>query len=144
MPVTIGKYLADLRAEKGISQRELAEKSGISNTEISRLESGKRVNPSPATLKAIAEAFGVEYSDLMKAAGYIEEVHEEDSFYELVFRDETGEIVDIKRGVKEMFRRDEAWANVAYRVSRELSDNDRAVLKDITLSFLKNKKTDNQ
>ena len=140
MVISIGKYIADLRLERGMSQRELAEKSGLSNTEISRLENGKRVKPSPATLRGISEALGVEYSDLMKAAGYIEEVHTEDSFYELVFRDEHGDIVDIKRGVKEMFRRDEDWANMAYRVSRELSDSDRALLKDLTMSFTKNKK----
>jgi len=43
MAVNIGKYIADLRTEKGMSQRELAERSGLSNTEISRLESGKRM-----------------------------------------------------------------------------------------------------
>ena len=97
MAVNIGKYIADLRTEKGMSQRELAERSGLSNTEISRLESGKRLNPSPGTLKSISGALGVEYSELMRVAGYIEEVHEEDRFYELVFRNESGEIVDVIR-----------------------------------------------
>lgn len=140
MPTNIGSYIAQLRAEKKMSQRDLAEKSKISNTEISRIEAGKRNNPTPATLRALAEALNVEYSDLMKIAGYIEEVHENDKFYELVFKDESGEIVDVKRGVKDMFRKDEDWANVAYRVSRELTEEDRAILKDMALSFLKNKK----
>ncbi len=139
MPTSIGRYIADIRNEKGISQRELAEKSGISNTEVSRLENGKRINPSPATLKAIANALEISYADLMKAAGYIEEAHEEDKFYELVFRDANNAIVDVVRGVKEMFRRDEDWANIAYRVTRELDEGDRAIIKDMTLSYLKNK-----
>lgn len=140
MPTNIGSYIAQLRAEKKMSQRDLAEKSKISNTEISRIEAGKRSNPTPATLRALAEALNVEYSDLMKIAGYIEEIHENDKFYELVFKDENGEVVDIKRGVKDMFRKDEDWANVAYRVSRDLTEEDRAILKDMALSFLKNKK----
>ena len=138
MLISIGKYVADLRSEKGISQRELAEKSGLSSTEISRIENGKRAKPTPATLKALACALEADYSDLMKVAGYIEEVNEEDGFFEQVFRDaEDNAIVDVKRGVKEMFRRDGDWANMAFRVSRELSEPDLELLKDIASSFLK-------
>lgn len=140
MPTNIGSYIADLRKEKNWSQRELSEKSGISNTEISRIEAGKRTNPTPSTLRALADALQVEYRDLMKLAGYIEEVHDKDKFYELVFKDSDGNVVDVKRGVKEMFRRDEDWANVAYRVSRELSDADREILKDMAKKFLELKK----
>jgi transcriptional regulator with XRE-family HTH domain len=136
-----GKYLTQLRTEKGMSQRELADKSKISNTEISRIESGLRKNPAPATLRSLAIALGIEYRDLMKMAGYIEEIHEKDKFYELVFKNDDGEIVDAKRGVKDMFRKDEEWANIAYRVSSEISDNDRKILKEMALSFLKNKNT---
>jgi len=140
MYITIGKYIADLRTIKGMSQRELAEKSGLSNTEISRIETGKRIKPTPSTLKSLATALEAEYTDLMKVAGYIEEVHEEDGFYELVFRDEEGgPIVDVKRGVKEMFERDEGWANVAYRASRELSEADRAILRDFTAQYIKSR-----
>ena len=140
MTMTIGSYIANLRAEKGWSQRELSDKSKISNTEISRIESGKRSNPTPATLRALAESLNIEYSDLMNVAGYLEEVHEKDKFYELVFKDSEGNVVDVKRGVKEMFRRDQDWANVAYRISRDLGASDREILKDMALSFLKNKK----
>ena len=139
--MTLGTYLIQLRGEKGYSQRDLAERCGVSAAEISRIESGKRQKPSPTLLKAMAQTLGIEYSDLMKLAGYIEEKHEEDKIYELVFKDdETGEVVDVIRGVKEMFRKDAAWANVAYRVSHELSDDDRRVLTEMTLSYLKTKR----
>lgn len=139
--MTLGAYLIQLRNEKHLSQRDLAEKCGISAAEICRIESGKRQKPSPAMLKTIAEALGVEYTELMKMAGYIEEKHDADKIYELVFTDEeTGEIVDVVRGVKEMFRKDETWANVAYRVSHELSDRDRQILTDMTLAYLKVKR----
>jgi len=140
MTMTIGSYIANLRAEKGWSQRKLSEKSKISYADISRIESGKRKNPTPATLRALAESLDIEYRDLMKAAGYLEEAHEKDEFYELVFKDGDGNVVDVKCGVKEMFRRDKDWANVAYRISKELEDSDREILKDMALSFLKNKK----
>ena len=140
MAIEIGAYIADLRNEKKWSQRELAEKSGISNTEISRIEAGKRTKPTPATLRALSDALQVEYSDLMKSAGYIEEVHDKDKFYELVFRDSDGTVVDVKRGLKEMFRRDQDWANVAYRVSRELTDEDRELLKSMAQNFLEHKR----
>ena len=139
--MTLGTYLIQLRGEKGYSQRDLAERCGVSAAEISRIESGKRQKPSPTLLKAMAQTLGIEYSDLMKLAGYIEEKHEEDKIYELVFKDdETGEVVDVIRGVKEMFRKDAAWANVAYRVSHELSDDDRRVLTELTLTYLKTKR----
>lgn len=140
MPIEIGTYISNLRTEKKWSQRELAEKSGLSNTEISRIETGKRKNPTPFTLHALADALQVEYRDIMKLAGYIEEMHDQDSFYELVFKDSKGNIVDVRRVVKEMFRRNENWANDFIHVSRELSDRDRENLKEMSKRFLELKK----
>jgi transcriptional regulator with XRE-family HTH domain len=140
MSSNIGEYIEQLRIEKGLTQRYLAELSGISNTEISRIEAGKRICPSPAILRALSKALNIEYSELMKTAGYIEEVTQNDSFYELVFKDVDGKIVDIKRGVKEMFRRDEEWANMAFRASRELSEDDKELLKDMVTKMLERRK----
>jgi len=67
----IGKYISNLRNEKELSQRKLAELSGISNTEISRIESGERKKVSPEILKALAPYLGVSYENLMEVAGYI-------------------------------------------------------------------------
>lgn len=69
--MNFSEYLKQIRLEKSISQRELAEKSGISNAEISRIESGARQKPSPDALKALAPILGVEYEDLMDKAGYL-------------------------------------------------------------------------
>lgn len=141
MSTEVGKYIADLRTEKKWSQRELADKSGISNAEISRLESGKRAKPNPATLHALADALRTEYRYLMKLAGYIEEVHDyHDKFFELVFKDSSGNVVDVRRGVKEMFRPDEDQTNFTYCGSKELTDNDHAILKGMAEKFLELKK----
>lgn len=70
--MSLGEYLKQIRNEKLISQRELAEKSGISNAEISRIESGERQKPSPDALRAIAPVLGLSYETLMDKAGYID------------------------------------------------------------------------
>ncbi|WP_242835339.1 helix-turn-helix domain-containing protein [Ruminiclostridium papyrosolvens] len=69
----LGKFIEMIRTERDLSQRQLAELAGISNTEIWRLETGERRRPSPDVLKAIAPHLGVRYEDLMIKAGYMEE-----------------------------------------------------------------------
>ena len=106
--MTLGEYLISARAERCVSQRELAEKCGISSAEISRVESGKRQKPSPTILKAVADALVISYPYLMSLAGYSQETREEEQTFEQVFRDEDGQIVDVVRGVREMFSKDAA------------------------------------
>ena len=120
----LGSYLIQVRNERGYSQRDLAEKSGVSPAEISRVESGKRQKPSPAVLRAIADTLVISYPYLMQLAGYMDETAPDEApATEDVFRDEsTGRIVDVSSGAREMLQNDAAWANVAYRVSRELSE----------------------
>jgi len=69
--MTFGEYLKQLRNEKSISQRELADKSGISNAEISRIETGGRQKISPDVLRAFAPVLDVQYEELMNKAGYL-------------------------------------------------------------------------
>ena len=138
-------YLIQIRKERGFSQRDLAEKSGVSPAEISRVESGFRQKPSPAVLRAIAETLVISYPFLMQLAGYMdgEENSGEQPATEEVFRDErTGRIVDVSSGAREMLQADAAWANVAYRVSRELSDEDRQALTAMAMAYLKQKLAD--
>ena len=135
----LGSYLIQVRNERGYSQRDLAEKSGVSPAEISRVESGKRLKPSPSVLRAIADTLVISYPYLMQLAGYMDVPEEaETPETEDVFRDErTGRIVDVSSGAREMLRSDAAWANVAYRVSRELSEEDRQMLTVLAMQYLK-------
>jgi ribosome-binding protein aMBF1 (putative translation factor) len=48
-----------LREKRGLSQRELAERLGTTQSAIARLEAGN-VSPSLATLDRVADALGVE------------------------------------------------------------------------------------
>ena len=139
----LGDYLIQARKDRGFSQRDLAARCGVSPAEVSRVESGVRQKPSPAVLRAMADALLVSYSRLMQLAGYIEETNEDEAVIEQVFRDDqTGEIVDVVCGAREMVETDEAWANVAYRVSRELSDEDRRILTDMTVSWLNRRRAE--
>jgi transcriptional regulator with XRE-family HTH domain len=132
-----GEYLKELRRNKGLTQKELAELSGFSNAEISKIESGERKKPSPDLLKAMAPHLDTPYEVLMNRAGYLEEVVNHNSFVEFIFKDDDGTLADIVRKAKEMQEADSDWANIAYRVSRELSQEDVDAIKAIANSLLR-------
>lgn len=60
--LAIGQTIAQLRKEHKISQRVLAEQSGITHSAISSIENGK-VSPSVSSLQKIANAFSMSLSD---------------------------------------------------------------------------------
>ena len=57
--------LKQLRAERGMTQEELAEKSGVSRVTISMLEAGKQRVTKSTTLVSLADALNVSVSDLL-------------------------------------------------------------------------------
>ena len=57
----------DRRRELGMSQEELAEKSGVSRATISRLESGELLMVKTGTLIKLAEALECKVSDIFLA-----------------------------------------------------------------------------
>lgn len=68
-----GEYLRKVRQEKNFSINGLAKKSGISNAQISRIESGARGVPKPETIEKLANALNVSYVEMMVVAGYWDE-----------------------------------------------------------------------
>lgn len=74
--MNFGEYLKGLRIKRGLSSRELARRSEISQSYLSLVESGKRGIPKPEHLLKLAPHLDIEYMDLMKAAGYIMNEHE--------------------------------------------------------------------
>lgn len=57
----VSERIREARSEAGLTQDELAEKSGLPQSHISRLESGKH-SPTAKTLEKIAEALGISMS----------------------------------------------------------------------------------
>ena len=56
--------LRELREAKGFAQVELAEKANVERTYLTKLETGKKVNPSLAILRRLAKALGVSVPEL--------------------------------------------------------------------------------
>jgi transcriptional regulator with XRE-family HTH domain len=58
--------LREVRVRKNFSQRELADKAGLSPANLSRIESGLQ-EPYTTTIRKLARALGVKPADLMGA-----------------------------------------------------------------------------
>lgn len=65
MRALVGENFARLRREKGLTQEEVAARSGFSQQYLSGLEKGKR-NPTVITLFELAQAIGVSHLDLLR------------------------------------------------------------------------------
>lgn len=67
----LSKILAQKRQMRGLTFRQLEEKTGISNGYLSLIEQGKINEPSPSILAKLADFFGMDYTELLEAAGYV-------------------------------------------------------------------------
>ena len=65
-PKRVGRMIQRLREEKGLSQRQLASRAGVTNGYISQLEAGDKKNPSLAVLQRLAKALGVPVTGLLQ------------------------------------------------------------------------------
>lgn len=65
----IGEVIAEAREKANLSQRQLAKLANINNSELSKIESGVRKEPSPKILRKISNVLDVNYSDLMYMIG---------------------------------------------------------------------------
>jgi HTH-type transcriptional regulator, competence development regulator len=68
-----GAYLKQLRESKGFSTHKLAELSGVSQSYISHVESGRKEAPSPYVIRNLSAALEVMHIDMMIKAGHIKE-----------------------------------------------------------------------
>ena len=68
--MTLGELMKNRRNELDMSRNQLANKAGISHTEVHRIETGERKQPSLKVLCAIADALNMPQEELLKVAGY--------------------------------------------------------------------------
>lgn len=67
----LGEILRQRRRALGLSTRQIAERSGVGQPTIVRLERGRFASPAPDKLAKIARALRLELADLYAHAGYI-------------------------------------------------------------------------
>ncbi len=73
--IKLGIYIKEKRKKKFPKLDNFTEATGINKGTLSKLENGKLAkNVSPFLLKDIAKALNIDYKDLYKIAGYLEEV----------------------------------------------------------------------
>ncbi|WP_010498561.1 helix-turn-helix domain-containing protein [Paenibacillus elgii] len=70
MNENFGSFLKRKREERGYTLVQLADASGISIAQLSRLENGLRDTPKPETVKKLAHALEVPLVEMMVLAGY--------------------------------------------------------------------------
>lgn len=63
--MTLGKYIAQKRTERQLSQRQLGIDTNISHSTISRIEKDDGICPDNATLKALANRLSLDYNYLL-------------------------------------------------------------------------------
>jgi transcriptional regulator with XRE-family HTH domain len=68
----LGQWIRRTRADQGISQRALADRSGLSRSYVCDIERGRGAQPSVSTLDKLAAALGLSRADLLQASGLID------------------------------------------------------------------------
>lgn len=68
--MTLSEYVRSKRTDRGISRNQLAISAGISHTEVHRIETGERKQPSLKVLCALADALAVPQEEILRVAGY--------------------------------------------------------------------------
>ncbi len=69
--IEMAKALSNARTVKGRSLRSVAEGAEISPTYLQKLERGEVGNPSPNVLYRLSQELELDYSELMRRAGYV-------------------------------------------------------------------------
>lgn len=63
--IILGEHIRNIRKEKGLSIRELARRSGVSNAYLSQLENGKTQNPSYEIIGKIAKGLKTNVAEIL-------------------------------------------------------------------------------
>ena len=74
--IKIGKFIAQLRKDQGLTQEQFGEKVGVTNKTVSRWETGNYLPPADALL-AMSEMFGVTVNELLSGHRLKEEEYKQ-------------------------------------------------------------------
>ena len=91
--MSFGDKLKKLRLSKGLSLREVSERSDVSHPYISQIENKNRNAPKPRILRALSVGLDEDYKTLMMMAGYVDDEGEEvKQMFEIHLVDEVVEL----------------------------------------------------
>ncbi|MCD8332247.1 MAG: helix-turn-helix domain-containing protein [Oscillospiraceae bacterium] len=81
----IGRYIAQKRKEKNITQAQLAQCLGVSNKTVSKWETGQHM-PDYSAIQPLCRALGVMVTELMEGADQNERPLDEETILDLIKR----------------------------------------------------------
>ncbi len=85
MTETLGKYLRTIREQNNLSTRDVKKGTGITTSQLSRIECNITQLPSPIVLKKLALFYNIKLIELYQKAGYLE-TEDVDSYMESCFK----------------------------------------------------------
>ncbi|RHF72333.1 helix-turn-helix domain-containing protein [Fusobacterium mortiferum] len=71
--IKLGNYIEELREKKGYTFNQLALKSGVNVKSLNEIKFGKSKKVNPFHLQKIAKALNIDYKELYKIVGYLDE-----------------------------------------------------------------------
>jgi transcriptional regulator with XRE-family HTH domain len=69
-PAILGELIRQARKAKGLTSHDLAERIGLAQSNIVRIEQGHIAEPKPSILGRLAEVLDLDMADVYEAAGY--------------------------------------------------------------------------
>lgn len=84
--MTLGQAIRAIRRAEGLSQKELAEASGIDQSYLSMIESDQRRNPGVRIISRLARALQVSIDELAAHAGFLPQRQPPDPLSERALR----------------------------------------------------------
>lgn len=72
MAETLGQYLRTIRKQNKLSTRDVERETGVTTSQLSRIECNITQNPSPFALKRLALFYNLKLIELYQKAGYLE------------------------------------------------------------------------
>ena len=75
--MSLGHNLKELRQQQSLNQKDLSDRSGVSQATISRIETGRVRQPGSSALKNLADALGVSTDSLMDDKARLARVHKD-------------------------------------------------------------------
>lgn len=128
-----GSYIRETRKRLGISLRSLADITGISHTEIARIERGERESPGPETLKKLSEGLFLDYEWLMDKYGYLTGIERDPN------KRDPNQLKDLSQLIGNGIDIDKINEYTILYKGKEVSDSEKKMIKEFVRMIKENK-----